>query len=418
VQAKLAIEGGKPVREGGFPSVSDISGRDLGEQEIANLTEVVKSGKLFRHGGKYVTSLEADFARMLGRAHALACTSGTAAIHLALAAVDPNPGDEVITTPITDMGTISPIVQQNAIPIFADLDPRTFNLDPESVAARITDRTRAIIVVHLFGNPADIDAIAALARPRGIAVIEDCCQAYLAQDHGRLAGSMGDLACFSLQQSKHMTAGDGGIMVTDNADFATRAALFSDKGWTRTGDVRDYVKLGLNYRMNELTGAVAHAQLGKVAGVVARRRERADQLTRLLGEQAPGVEPPYTREGCRHSYWQYPITIDEGRLGVAPQEFCRAINAEGVPAGVGYIGRPIYMSAALRTAPTYGSSRCPFDCPKASRVVSYQEQDCSNTVEILRRIIVVPWNEQYREQDVADIGAGIGKVARHYAAGR
>jgi len=416
MEEKLAIEGGTPVRQGALPSVGDISGRNLGEQEIANLTEVIKSGNLFRYGGRFVVGLETEFARLLGMGQAVACTSGTAAIHLAVAGVNPSPGDEIITSPITDMGTISPIIMQNAIPVFADLDAETFNLDPASVAECITERTKAIIVVHLMGGPADMDALLALARPRGIKVIEDCCQAYLAEDRGRLVGTIGDVGCFSLQQSKHMTAGDGGIVVTNDEALAGRMRLFADKGWARGGEVRDYLQLGINYRMNELTGAVAYAQVGKVASVVARRRQRAEQMTRLLAAQAPGVNPPVVRAGGKHSYWQYPITIDEGRLGVGSADFCQAINAEGVPAGVGYIGRPIYLSAALRTAPTYGDSRCPFDCPRASRRVQYQESDCPHTVEILRRIIIIPWNENYSEQEVADLAAGIGKVARHYAA--
>ena len=262
MEEKLAIEGGTPVRQGALPSVGDISGRNLGEQEIANLTEVIKSGNLFRYGGRFVVGLETEFARLLGMGQAVACTSGTAAIHLAVAGVNPSPGDEIITSPITDMGTISPIIMQNAIPVFADLDPETFNLDPASVAECITERTKAIIVVHLMGGPADMDALLALARPRGIKVIEDCCQAYLAEDRGRLVGTIGDVGCFSLQQSKHMTAGDGGIVVTNDEALAGRMRLFADKGWARGGEVRDYLQLGINYRMNELTGAVAYAQVG------------------------------------------------------------------------------------------------------------------------------------------------------------
>jgi len=413
---QLAKDGGTPVRQAPFPGCGDISGRTVGEEEIANLTAVIKSGKLFRHGGVFVERLEADFAAMLGVKHAVACTSGTAALHLAIAAVNPDPGDEIITAPITDMGTIAPIIMQNAIPVFADLEPDTFTLDPASIEANITPRTRAIIPVHLFGQPADMDAIIALAHKHGIKVIEDCCQAYLAEYKGKLVGTIGDIAAFSLQQSKHVTTGDGGITVTNDDELGQHARLFMDKGWARGGEVRDYLYLGINYRMNELTGAVASAQMGKLPEVVANRRRTARMLTKMLLEQAPGVIPPREREGCQHSYWQYPFMIDEQVLGASPREFADAVAAEGIPVGVGYIGRPSYMWAPIREGITYGSSHCPFDCPRASRRMVYREQDCPNTLEILRKITIIYWSEAFSDQDVADIAAGIGKVARHYAA--
>jgi len=409
----LAIHGGRPVRTEPLPSVGDISGRDMGDEEIRNLTEVIRSGRLFRHGGQFVPRLEEEFARMHGVGHAVASTSGTAALHLAVGAVNPDPGDEIITSPITDMGSVIPIVQQNAVPVFADLDPRTYTLDPASVAQRVTEHTKAIIAVHLFGQACDMDALWEIARPRGIAVIEDCCQAYLAEDKGRRVGTMGTLGCFSLQQSKHMTAGDGGITITDDDDLAQRLALFSDKGWPRTGDARDYLFMGVNYRMNELTGAVAYAQFGRVQSVVERRRAAAGRLTALL-QDAPGVEPPTVRPGCLHSYWQYPITINEQVLSATPAEFAKALSAEGIPAGVGYIGRPLYMVKALREQIAYGSSHYPWRSADHGRRYEYREDDCPNTLEILRRIIVLPCNEKYSDRDVQDIADGIAKVAAHY----
>ncbi len=412
---KLAIEGGTPVRTAPFPSVNDISGRTFGEEEIANLTAVIKSGNLFRHGGQFVPALERDFAELMGVKHAVACTSGTAALHLAVAAVNPDPGDEIITAPITDMGTIAPIIMQNAIPIFADLEPATYTLDPASIEANITPRTKAIIPVHLFGQPADMDAIMAIGRKHGVKVIEDCCQSYLAEYKGRLVGSIGDLGAFSMQQSKHLATGDGGMTVSSDDELGLHARLFMDKGWHRGGNLRDYVHLGINYRMNELTGAVAAAQLGKVRGIVENRRRTARLLTKLLLEGAPGVRPPIERPGCQHSYWQYPFTIDEARLGISPQEFAKAVGAEGVGVGVGYIGVPSYMWGPIREGITYGKSHCPFDCPKASRRVEYRLEDCPNTVEILRTICIIGWNEGLTDQDVADMAAAVGKVARHYA---
>ncbi|MGQ9454809.1 MAG: DegT/DnrJ/EryC1/StrS family aminotransferase [Armatimonadota bacterium] len=412
--SKLAIDGGTPVRNKPLPSVNDISGRSLGDEEISNLTDVIHSGKLFRYGGKYVQQFEQKFAAKLGVRYALGCTSGTAAVHITLGALNPDAGSEVITAPITDMGTIAPILFQNCIPIFADLDPYYYTMLPESIESRITKKTAAIIVVHLFGQPCDMDAILEISRRHNIPVIEDCCQAYMTEYKGKLVGTMGAMGAFSLQQSKHMTAGDGGAVVTDNEELASRAALFSDKGWPRGGEVRDYLFLGTNYRMNELTGAVAAAQVGKVEEIVEHRRKVAELLTQLISD-IPGVNPPKQRSGCKHSWWLYPITIEEELLRTSPKNFAHALTAEGIPAGQGYIGRPIYMSPLFQERATYGKSGCPFSCKFYGRDIRYSPEDCPNTMEILRRIITIPCNEFFAEDDVRDIARAIEKVASAYS---
>jgi len=412
--SKLAVNGGHAVRTARLPSVNDISGRTFGEAELANLTEAINSGKLFRYGGKFVEKFEQDFAAKLNMKHAVAVTSGTAAIHTALGALNSNIACEMITTPITDMGTIAPIMMQNCIPIFADLELDYYDLLPESIESRITDKTRAIVVVHLFGQPANMDAILALAKKHNLMVVEDCCQSYLSRYKGKLVGTIGDIGCFSMQQSKHMSSGDGGIMVTNDDGIAERARLFADKGWPRGATVRNYGFLGLNYRMNELTGAVACAQVDKVEGVVASRRAAADALSDKLAG-APGVLVPKVREGCEHSWWLYPFMIDEDALTVPPKEFAAAVSAEGVSIGHGYIGQPIYMCHIMQQKNTYGDSQCPFSCPLYGREVEYKAEDCPNTLEILRRLLIAPCNERFTEKDVDDIAAAITKVAKAYA---
>lgn len=411
---KLAAEGGTPVRTAPLPSVSNKSGRDFGPEELANLKQVIETGKLFRWGGEFVPQLEKEFAEMLGVKHATASTSGTSALHIAIAAVGPDPGDEIITSPITDMGTLIGILAQNAIPVFADLDPQTYTLLPESVESLINEKTKAIIPVHLFGQMADMDPILAIAKKHGVKVIEDCCQAYFAEYKGHLSGTMGDIGCFSMQQSKHMTTGDGGITVTNDDTLGRRAALFMDKGWPREPGAREYEFLGMNYRMNELTGAVAVAQMRKVRGIVERRRKVADGVTKLI-KDTPGVNAPVVREGCKHSWWLYPLTIDEATLTCTPAEFAKALSAEGIPASVGYIGKPIYMTSVFQEYRVYGGG-CPFTCERATRRV-YKESDTPNTLEILRNIMPLACNEFFTEQDVTDYGNAINKVARHYARG-
>jgi dTDP-4-amino-4,6-dideoxygalactose transaminase len=410
---KLAAEGGTPVRTGPLPTVGNKSGRDFGKEELANLTEVINSGTLFRYGGKFVDQFEREFADMLGVKHAIASTSGTSALHIATAAVNPNPGDEIITAPITDMGTLIGILFQNAIPVFADLDLRTYTMLPESIEERITSKTKAIIPVHLFGQACDMDPILEIARKHGLAVIEDCAQAYFAEYKGRVVGTIGDLGCFSLQQSKHMSTGDGGITVTNDDDLGRRAKLFMDKGWPREPGARDYMFLGMNYRMNELTGAVASAQIKKVKGIVDRRRKVADTITKRIS-RSPGINPPFVREGCKHSWWLYPISIDQSVLNATPAEFAKALGAEGVGAGVGYIGKPIYMSPVFQDTMTYGDSGCPFKCEFANPR-EYKMSDCPNTVKILENIITIPVNEFFTEKDTDDVAAAIDKVARHFA---
>lgn len=412
--ADLAINGGPKVRTTPLPSVNDISGRTFGDAELANLNEVIKSGKLFRYGGKFVTQFEEDFAKKLGMKHAVAVTSGTAAIHTALGALNEDVAQEMITTPITDMGTIAPIMMQNCIPIFADLEPEYYDLLPQSIESRITDKTRAILVVHLFGQPADMDAILALGKKYNIAVIEDCCQSYLAEYKGKLVGTMGEIGCFSLQQSKHMSSGDGGIIVTNDDELAYRARLFADKGWPRGTGPRQYGFLGVNYRMNELTGAVAAAQVGKVEGIVERRRKAANMLTERLS-QVGGILTPKVREGCDHSWWQYPLMIDESAFTCTSKEFAAAVSSEGISMGFGYIGQPIYMCQILQDKATYGKSQCPFSCPHYGKEVNYREEDCPNTVDILNKLLVGSCNESFTEKDVDDYATAIAKVAAAFA---
>ena len=196
-----------------LPSDQDASGRTLGEEEIAAVAEAIRTGTLTSTKGQFVKTLETRFAALLGLRHAHACASGTAAVHVAIAAIDPDPGDEIVTSPVTDMGALTPILYQGAIPVFADVDPYTGNVTAESFAACISPKTKAIIVTHLFGNPCDMTGVMDVARKHNIPVIEDCAQAFLATHAGKQVGTFGVAGCFSLQQGKHITTGEGGVVV-------------------------------------------------------------------------------------------------------------------------------------------------------------------------------------------------------------
>ncbi|HEY6738348.1 MAG TPA: DegT/DnrJ/EryC1/StrS family aminotransferase [Actinopolymorphaceae bacterium] len=407
--ATLALNGGEPIRTTPFPSVSGPEGRTLGEEEVAALERVIRSGRLNSTVGGETRAFEAEFADYYGVAHAVASSSGTSALHLAVAAVDPEPGDEIITTGLSDAGTVLPILAQNAVPVFADVDPATGNLDVESVRARITARTRAIIVVHLFGQPAPVAELRALADQHGIVLIEDCAQAYLTRcaPDGALAGTVGHLGCFSLQQSKHITAGDGGLTISNDAALARRARLFADKAWPRDTDERTHLFLGLNYRMTELQAAVAREQLKKLAGVVDGRRKAADPLTTAL-DGLPGLSAGPS-EGT--TYWLFPVFVDPAVAGGDAHAYGRALAAEGIPANGGYIQRPLYRTPVLAERRTYGRSGYPLVSPPATDVPSYAEGTCPHTEALIReRLLVLQWNEHYTSDDVADFVAAFRKV--------
>ncbi|MCD6360670.1 MAG: DegT/DnrJ/EryC1/StrS family aminotransferase, partial [Armatimonadetes bacterium] len=229
----LAIDGGTPVRTEPFPARALF-----GPEDERQLHEVLDSQNAFFPTGTKVHEFQRRWAELYGVGHAVCSTSGTSAIHVALGAINPEPGSEVITTAFSDMGTVAPIVQCNCVPVFADVELGTFNLAPDDIERKITERTAAIIVVHCFGQPADLDRIMPIARAHGIPVIEDCCQAHLTRYKGRLAGTIGDLAAFSFQDSKHLQCGDGGCTITGDDEFGRRASLFVDKGCDWTEDRR------------------------------------------------------------------------------------------------------------------------------------------------------------------------------------
>jgi dTDP-4-amino-4,6-dideoxygalactose transaminase len=417
-QQELAINGGTPYRTKPFPTVGNASGRWLGEEEKRLLCEVIDSGALGRNDGTKVAALERAWAEMFGVPSALAVTSGTAALHTAVAALNLEPGDEVITTTITDLGTAIAILACNLVPTFADVDPRTGNVTAETIAAQISPKTRAIIVVHLFGQAADMDPILALAREHNLHVIEDCAQAHLATYHGQPVGTLGDLGCFSFQQSKQMTTGDGGMVISRDAGLAQRARLFADKGWPRgIPGLRGHLFLGMNYRMTELQGAVGLAQVAKLPAIVERRRQTAGLLRELVAD-IPGLNPPYILPGADLAWWMFSFTIDQKRLGVTPQAFGRAIKAEGLPFGVGYIPNPIFDYDVIRDRKTYGTSGIPWTLPQARPGIVYDREDYPRTLQFLDEVFVMNWNEGLTEADARDIAGALAKVAGHHTTRR
>lgn len=388
-----------------LPSDQDASGRTLGEEELAFVAEAIMSGTLTSTKGRFVKEFEESFARMYGVKRAFACASGTAAIHTAIAAVNPNPGDEIITSPITDMGALSPILYQGAIPVFADVDAQTYNLTAETIRAALSERTRAVIVTHLFGNPCRMDEIMALARERNIHVIEDCAQSFLARDDSRLVGTIGTIGCFSLQQGKHITTGEGGLVTTNDEELARRMFLFINKAWGYGDANPDHYFLALNYRLSELQGAVALAQLPKLETVVNRRREAAAMLTAEL-RGLPGIETPKVHPSSLHTYWKYCLRVDAKVITDGANGMARLLKEKGIASAPRYIQKPAFMCEVFQQQRTFGDSRYPFTLARPE-ALNYDRAHFPGTWEALDGVLVLPWNERYTKEHVSYIADAI-----------
>jgi dTDP-4-amino-4,6-dideoxygalactose transaminase len=325
-----AILGGTPVRTALFPSwpVSDL----LEEQALAG---VLRSGRWNRSAS--VDAFEREYAALTGAAHCLAVANGTSALLTALAVLDIGPGDEVIVPPYTFIATINVVLQRLALPVFVDSDIDTFQIDAKRIETAITPRTRLIMPVHLGGAAADLDTILPLAGSRNIPVLEDACQAHLAEWRGRKVGSLGTAGAFSFQASKNLNSGEGGALITSDTKLAQAAYAFHNNSTPRGGGGFAYRGPGLNLRLTDFQAAVLSSQMTRLATQTARRDENGAYLTRQLG-QIDGITPGKTYAGCtRNAYHLYMFRYDAERFGGLSRDgFLRALRAEGIPASGGY----------------------------------------------------------------------------------
>ena len=409
---RLAIEGGTPVRTRPFGP-----GHDFGEDDAEAVAEVVRTGAVGK--GKRVLEFERAFAARHGVRHGMSVTSGTAAMHVAVAAINPDPGDEIIVTPWTSGGSIIGLLLHNCVPVFADIDD-TYTLDPADVEAKITPRTRAIIAVHLFGNPCDLDALADIARRHNLFLIEDCAQAHFAEYQGRIVGSIGDIAGYSFG-GKHLSAGIGGMVLTNNESLWERGLLFSDAALPRAGGPyagRPYANyfLGPNYRMNDLIAALLLSQMKKVDGYNEAKIQAAHALTEGLAD-LDEITPQRVRPGDRNTYWVYGFTLDTDRLTCDAWQFADALNKEGVPTGGPYLGTgkegPLYRNPFLAEPDLYGRSRFPLDYGR-EHPIDYRLVECPNGEALMRRSVNIPMRPSFTEEDIADMVAAVRKVTVHY----
>jgi perosamine synthetase len=392
-----------------LPSDQDASGRSFGPEELALVAEVLSSGTLTSTKGLQVNQFQAEFAALLGVKHAIACSSGSAAIHVAIAAVDPQPGDEIITTSITDMGALTPILYQGAIPVFADVDPTTGNVTRASVEAVVSPRTKAIVVTHLFGNPADVAGIVAWAAERNIAVIEDTAQAPLARQQGTFVGTIGNLGCFSLQQGKHITTGEGGVVVTNDDALARRCRLFVNKAWPYGESNPDHEFIALNYRYTEVQGAVARGQLAKLPALVAHRIAMADRLRKLL-DGTPGLLIPGPLAGDTHVWWRFPLRVDLSVLPGGPVALAAQLREVDIASAPRYIVKPAFKCKVIAEQRTFGDSRWPFTLARPE-AVRYDDADFTGTYAYLESVLVLPWSEKMTPDLVDGLAARVVSAA-------
>ena len=410
----LAIHGGPKTKTTPFGT-----GKRFGDEEKRQLMDVIDRDMLFYFMGTKVFEFQEKFAALYGMKHCICCSSGTAAVHIALATLQLPPGREVIVPAITDMGTLTGLLYQNLIPVFADIDPATYNMDPASVEACITDRTGAIIVVHHSGLAADMDRLTEISVRRGIPLVEDCAQAYLTEYKGRLAGTFAPISAFSLNHFKHITCGSGGMVLTNDDGLRKTASLFLDKCYDREAGKRNPFFLAPNYQLTELQAAVALAQLEKLPAIVGRRRELGDRLRNLLGT-VPGIETQSVPDGCKHSYFLFLFRVREDLLGVTAAEFSQALEAEGIPNKAHLItgGMCEYQYDIFRNRSAFPGSMHPFVNSEFDTNVKYRDGLCPNAERAFGDTITMNLNEFYTDQDIEETGAAIAKVAHHYASQR
>jgi len=407
----LAIDGGEKTRTTPFPKRS-LFGAEEKQAAVALFDQSIESGNAFGYGGPEEQAYEQEFAEYFGGGYADLVNSGTAAIFVALGALELEPAGEVVIPPVTDPGGAMPPALLNLVPVVADAQPGSFNAGPEQIEAVLTPHTRAILIAHIAGEPADMDPIMEIARSRNLPVVEDCAQSHGARYKGRLVGTIGEIGAFSTMSGKHHATGaQGGVVFTVNEDLYWRVKRFSDRGKPFNTDAGSNVRAGLNLNGNDLAAAIGRVQLRKLSSITRRRQQVAEQIreaiahlqTVSLGWQAPDTEPVY---------WFMRIHVDVPKLTVDKDAFARAVAAEGIPVTPSYRHIP---SEALwfRQRKVFGSSDYPWGLPayKGDRNAAFP---CPNAVTSVQSHFNLAIHENYGEQEVADIASAFEKVEKAY----
>lgn len=388
---RLAIFGGEPIRRAAFARWPQFD-----EREKAALIEVLESGVWGGYSPK-VTAFEQAFADLHEAKYGVTAANGTVTLEAALVAAGIRAGDEVIVPPISFIATATAVLRAGAVPVFADIDEATYNLAPARLREAITERTRAIIPVHFAGQPADLDAIIELAEQHDLAVIEDCAHAHGATWRGQHVGSFGTFGSFSFQASKNMTAGEGGILTSNDKTLAERARSICNQGRRSGGAWYEHVRLGTNYRLSGWQAAVLLVQLARLPAQLATRTANAKYLNDQLA-QFDIVTPPYVDERVTgHSYYLYPLRLNRERFPeLTKEKFVRALTAEGIPVAEGY-PQPLY---AQHLFALHEHRRG--ECPAAERM-------CEEVCWVSHEIMLAPVDE------LGDFVAAVAKVSESVA---
>lgn len=408
---KPALLGGTPVHGGSWPQWPEW--RETWEPSVL---QVLRSGEWYRGSrGGQVPRFETAYAELIGAKRCLATASGTTALIVGMHVLDVDAGDEVIVSPFTFVASYNAILFHKALPVLADTDPATLTMDPASIASRITDRTRAIMPVHIYGMPCDMDPIVAVAKKHRLAVIEDACQAWLAEYKGRKCGTIGDLGCFSFQNSKHLPSGEGGAITANSDDLIDRAASFHDCGRPYghfTGPRPNFTRGG-NFRMQHFQAAMLLQQFDKLREDTARRRENAARLSASM-TQIPGIVPARLPEGSQAVWHLYAFRYDADHFqGLPRAKFIAAMRAEGIPCSTGY--QEQYFDGLLDEAiASRGFTRL----FSAKRLKEYRDgfhelkgnrEVCATTVAITQNLLLAP------PADVDHIAEAVRKIQLHAA---
>jgi dTDP-4-amino-4,6-dideoxygalactose transaminase len=391
---KLAIHGGPPtVPQGLKKPWPEITAEDR-EAVLAVLERRILAGV---HGPE-TTALEQEWAEFTGSRYALSFNSGTAALHSALFAAGVGPGDEVITSAFSFSGSFQPILQQNAIPVFVDIDPNTYNIDASRIEAKISDRTKALMPVHIHGLPADMDRVMALAEKHDLIVIEDACQAHGATYQGQIAGTIGAMGCFSLNVTKNLSGGEGGFLITDDEAVAERAKMMRTFG-ERVGEEKEKIRpyyshvIGWNYRTQELPAAFARSQLRRMPHYNAIAQRNGRYLSQELGK-IEGLIPPYVPPDRTTIYHKYRIRFDLEALGLTTptvnlrDRLLEALEAEGVEVTLWHVTPLTSFPIFQKLDEGYGQG-CPWSCPFYGREIQYKPEQYPEAIRLLETSLVV-----------------------------
>lgn len=404
---KLALDGGEKIVTRPMPKPVR-----WGEPELQQLGEAVKQDSLYYWKNKQTALLTERVQKFYPHKFIQPCSSGSAALHIAVAAAGIAPGDEVITSGITDIGTVIGVLFQNAVPVFADLEPFTACLDPADVERKITPRTKAIIAVHLAGNPRRLDELKAIADKHNLILIEDCAQAWGALYRGKPVSTAGQIGCFSLQDSKQITCGDGGIALSSDEKLGPLLIKFGDKGTNRLHPNDSSTALGANYRMSELQAAFVAAQLTRLEEIVAKRSRLGTLLTEEL-TGIPGIAPHHVDKEDRCSYWFYLTRLVPEKVRCDRSQFTKALAAEGVSFSNGYIATAIYGMPMFQNH-SFFAGHWPIK-ELGLTAMDYAKVKCPVTEEILKTCMLFRLNEAMDEDYIRAVAKAVRKVAKHYA---